>query len=81
MEALQVKTSHTEYLPVRTFGEVEEAQIINISPAPQKQLQFIEANTKEVDFNHLKNECVIPVFSKDNGLCLKSVDMCIMLNF
>ena len=27
---------------------------------------FIEANTLEVDFNHLQNECIIPVFSKDN---------------
>lgn len=27
---------------------------------------FIEANTTEVDYYHLKNECIIPVFSKDN---------------
>lgn len=27
---------------------------------------FIEANTMEVSLNHLKNECTIPVFSKDN---------------
>lgn len=27
---------------------------------------FIEANTAEVDLHHLKNDCIIPVFSKDN---------------
>jgi len=27
---------------------------------------FIEANTKEVNLQHLKEECIIPVFSKDN---------------
>lgn len=27
---------------------------------------FIEANTTEVSLSHLKNNCVIPVFSKDN---------------
>lgn len=31
---------------------------------PQKP--FIEANTEEVNFQHLKNDCIIPVFSKDN---------------
>jgi len=28
--------------------------------------KFIEANTKEVSLQHLKEECIIPVFSKDN---------------
>ncbi len=27
---------------------------------------FIEANTTAVDLEHLKNDCIIPVFSKDN---------------
>ena len=27
---------------------------------------FIEANTIEVDLDHLKSECIIPVFAKDN---------------
>lgn len=27
---------------------------------------FIEANTTEVSLNHLKNECSVPVFAKDN---------------
>lgn len=28
--------------------------------------KFIEANTIEVSLNHLKNDCIIPVFAKDN---------------
>ena len=27
---------------------------------------FIEANTKQVSLEHLKNDCIIPVFAKDN---------------
>lgn len=27
---------------------------------------FIEANTEQVDLSHLRNDCIIPVFSKDN---------------
>lgn len=27
---------------------------------------FIEANTEQVDLDHLKSECIIPVFAKDN---------------
>lgn len=28
--------------------------------------KFIEANTKEVSYQHLKEDCIIPVFAKDN---------------
>jgi len=31
-----------------------------------KQNPFIEANTKDVSLSTLKNDCIIPVFSKDN---------------
>jgi len=34
---------------------------LNISTSP-----FIEANTEQVELQHLKNDCIIPVFSKDN---------------
>lgn len=33
-------------------------------------LPFIEANTKEVDLAHLNNDCIIPVFSKDNEVTI-----------
>ena len=33
-------------------------------------LPFIEANTKEVKMSHLKDDCIIPVFSKDNEVTI-----------
>ena len=36
----------------------------------KKRLPFIEANTKEVSVGHLKNDCIIPVFSKDNEITI-----------
>ena len=35
-----------------------------------KRLPFIEANTKEVSVGHLKKDCIIPVFSKDNEVTI-----------
>lgn len=29
-----------------------------------KRLPFIEANTKEVSMEHLKNECIVPVIQQ-----------------
>ena len=48
--------------------EVEAVEVVEdiITPQFSKRLPFIEANTKEVTINHLKDECVVPVFSKDN---------------
>ena len=40
---------------------IDEAQVIQSG-----RKNFIEANTIQVDLEHLKNECVIPVFAKDN---------------
>jgi hypothetical protein len=40
---------------------IDEAQVIQST-----RKNFIEANTLQVDLNHLKNECIVPVFSKDN---------------
>lgn len=44
-----------------------EHQVINESEVirPDKK-NFIEANTIQVDLEHLKRECIVPVFSKDN---------------
>ena len=48
------------------LGEyAEEATIIMDEPVKPAN-HFIEANTQEVTLNHLKNDCITPVFSKDN---------------
>ncbi len=53
------------------LGEfAEEATIIEETVKPNKSLHFIEANTEEVTLNHLRNECITPVFSKDNELTI-----------
>ena len=43
-------------------------EINSISKTTNKQVvsPFIEANTKAVSLDHLKQDCIIPVFSKDN---------------
>ena len=35
-----------------------------------QKLPFIEANTQEVAIGHLKEECIVPVFSKDNEITI-----------
>lgn len=75
MQLLQIKpniilpesrNNHSEYTP----------NIIDITPLSERPLErsnakhFIEANTKETDLFHLKNECVVPVFSKDNEITI-----------
>lgn len=44
-------------------------QLLKDDDKPKKQYSqnpFIEANTKDVSLSCLKNECIIPVFAKDN---------------
>ena len=59
----------------------ERAKIENIIPVEVleneplttrgvNKLPFIEANTKEITMQHLKQECVVPVFSKDNEITI-----------
>ena len=54
MELLAVKNT-----PVMEI--IEDSKIENTS-----KTRFIEANTLNVSLSHLKEECVIPVFAKDN---------------
>lgn len=44
----------------------EEATLV--VPKHKNVLHFIESNTQEATINHLKNDCIVPVFSKDNEL-------------
>lgn len=50
---------------------VKEVDIIaNEVVLPEGRLPFIESNTKEVSMDHLKQDCIIPVFSKDNEITI-----------
>lgn len=58
----------SEYKPYAVASpETDATPKEKLSP---KRLPFIEANTKEVSVGHLKNECIIPVFSKDNEVTI-----------
>jgi hypothetical protein len=43
---------------------IPDAHVVSVPDSNASK--FLEANTKEVTFNHLKNDTIIPVFSKDN---------------
>ena len=45
------------------FLEVKQPLVLPKSP-------FIEANTEEVSLSHLKGDCIIPVFTKDNEITI-----------
>jgi hypothetical protein len=51
---------------------VIKEDIIPISTSPEIIVKspFIEANTESVSLSHLKQKCVIPVFTKDNEITL-----------
>lgn len=48
----------------------EDAVIIDEQARPKKENRFIEANTEEVSLAHLRDDCITPVFSKDNELTI-----------
>lgn len=54
------------------FGQfAEEATIISEETTKVKKVNhFIEANTMEIDLQHLQSDCIVPVFSKDNELTI-----------
>ena len=53
-----------------SVGVSPEIKVTVEEQPPKKRLPFIEANTKEVSVGHLKNDCIIPVFSKDNEITI-----------
>ncbi len=54
------------------FGQfAEDATIISEETTRVKKVNhFIEANTMEIDLQHLQSDCIVPVFSKDNELTI-----------
>lgn len=52
--------------------EILESNAV-IKPDKSYRKHFIEANTLEVDLNHLQQDCVVPVFSKDNEITISHI--------
>lgn len=65
METLQIMQNQSRF----NLGEYAEEAVI-VEEAPKSVNHFIEANTEEATLNHLQNECITPVFSKDNELTI-----------
>ena len=56
--------------PVATH-KIEAAEEVEIeSTSLSSPKPFIEANTKEASMFHLKQDCIVPVFSKDNEITI-----------
>ena len=73
MELIPVR--QIERKPVmQPYKAVEEVQISDFDVIEGHSKQFIEANTKEATLQHLRNDCIIPVFSKDNELTISHVN-------
>ena len=78
MEAMQlqpVKANMAYPSKISRVLDLSNSQdIIDVEPVLSrrevKRLPFIEANTKEVTMEHLKNECIVPLFSKDNEITI-----------
>lgn len=78
MEAMQLMPVHRTNMLMQNFNQpkfeietpVETIETEIISSRRVNKLPFIEANTKEVTIEHLRNDCVVPVFSKDNEITI-----------
>ena len=54
---------------------IVEKVATNVTGVEEMRLPFIEANTKEVSMQHLKDDCIVPVFSKDNEITISHVNL------
>lgn len=72
MRNLQIIGNVPQVRRESNFGEyAEEAVIIEEQPKVKKENpHFLEANTLEVTMQHLKEDCITPVFAKDNELTI-----------
>jgi len=59
---------------MQLLREAEDMQTANFEVNTGHSRQFIEANTREATLQHLKQDCVIPVFSRDNAVTISHVN-------
>lgn len=74
METLQITPVMAQRRSLN-FGEYAEdaTLVMEEQPTREKRPLFIEANTIEASLEHLRNDCIIPVFAKDNEATLSHV--------
>ena len=75
MELIPVRQFERQIQPYREAETVEavEVETVELEVMKGHSRHFIESNTKDVNIQHLKNDCVVPVFSKDNELTISHV--------
>ena len=73
MELIPINVRKRE-TAIQPYQEIEDAQVEDFEIIQGHSKQFIEANTKETSLQHLKKDCIIPVFSKDNELTISHVN-------
>ena len=80
MRNLQIIGNVPQVRKENNFGEyAEEAVIIEEQPKVKKENpHFLEANTLEVTMQHLKEDCITPVFAKDNELQFLTLHLLIL---
>ena len=72
METTIQQTGNT-FIPAIRQADVITTQSNRVITLPKKEvrnLPFIEANTKEASLSHITEDCIIPVFSKDNEVTI-----------
>ncbi|WP_044266482.1 DUF3871 family protein [Bacteroides timonensis] len=70
METLEIMPIQAQRRTLNLNEYAEDATLVMEEPAKEKRPLFIEANTVDVTMEHLKQECIIPVFAKDNEATL-----------
>ena len=65
---LQLQPVREHLIPLTSARQETQTHLATSEAYPSKP--FIEANTKAVSMQHLKDECIIPVFSKDNEITI-----------
>lgn len=77
METIQLQPVRSDEIYPSRKNEtlrMSRQDIVDVEPILSrrevKRLPFIEANTKDVTIEHLKDDCIVPVFSKDNEITI-----------
>lgn len=67
---LQLQPVREHLIPLTSARQETQTHLVVRTSEAYSSKPFIEANTKAVTMQHLKDECIIPVFSKDNEITI-----------
>lgn len=61
-------------MELQAVNSVKNTNIIGYQDGIVSETPFIESNTKEISLEHLRRDCTIPVFAKDNEITISHQD-------